>query len=191
MNLSLLVSGWSPMDLKVSTQDRILILGPSESGKSYLAEKLVADMPRVVVFDPNGDWRGFPGKRLVVHDIRGERLKKLAKTTLKEGDVFMVMEDIDIVMDKWSLNQEDLLRYLFIASRHRRVGWMVIARRPADIPTLVPKQATKVFLFHNDLPHDAEFYEAMFGYGCAETGRTLPLESHEFLYIDVKDPARK
>ena len=67
----------------------------------------------------------------------------------------------------------------------------VIARRPADIPTLVPKQATKVFLFHNDLPHDADFYDAMFGYGTASTVQSLPLESHQFLYVDVKDPSRK
>ena len=180
------------MDLKVSTEDRILILGASKSGKTYLAHKLIDPMPRVVIFDPNGEWMGTPGgSRLAVHDVRGDRLKKLSKDILKEGDVFFVMEDIDIVMDKWSLNEDEVMRYLFIASRHRRVGWLVIARRPADIPTLVLKQANKVFVFHNDLPHDAELYESMFGVGTAETAKSLPPKEHLFLYIDIDDPGRK
>lgn len=179
------------LDLNVSTEDRILILGPSKSGKSYLARKLVDTMPRVVVFDPNGEWTGIPGKRLAVHDVRGDRLRKMAKDTLKEGDIFFVMEDIDIVMDKWHLSEDEVLRYLFIAGRHRRVGWLVIARRPADIPTLILKQANKIFIFHNDLPHDAELFESMFGRGTAQTVQSLPPKEHQFLFIDIDDPGRK
>ena len=166
------------MNVSLKPTDRILILGESASGKTYLAKRLLSKARRVVVYTPQAnEWTEFPNR---VVGWKAETLYETIGKCLKEGNVFLAVDDADLPMDRYA--DDDRLRYFLVASRHRGVGWAVVSRRTADLPPLFFKQANKLFLFQTDLPRDLEIYRAF--YGVEKEVRALPREQHGCLFID-------
>lgn len=162
--------------LKVT--DRLLILGDSGSGKTYLATKILKSYPRAIIITPQPDeWKEFPNR---VVTLDPETAFSTIQKALATGNVVVVVEDADTFLTRYE--NDARLRYFLIASRHRRVGWVFIARRTQDMPTLVFKQANKLFLFQTDLPHDLKTYEEF--YGIAGEVKGLDRAAHNALFVD-------
>jgi hypothetical protein len=166
------------MNVSLKPTDRILILGESLSGKTYLAERLLSKAKRVVVYTPQAnEWTSFPNR---VVGWKAETLYQTIGKCIKEGNVFLAIDDADLPLDRYA--NDDRLQYLLVAGRHRNVGWAIVSRRTADLPPLFFKQANKLFLFQTDLKRDLEIFDDF--YACAKDVKALPREQHGCLFLD-------
>ena len=167
------------MNINLDPRDRILILGPSFSGKTFLAKRLLSKANRVVVFSPHIDeWKEYPNR---VFGWNDKQLFDLALKCIREGNVRLAVDDADIPMDRFA--DDDRLRYLLAGSRHRNVGWVCIARRASSLPPLFFENANQLFLFNTQYPNDLKLYRA--SYGVDADVRTLRKTEHGCVYLNA------
>lgn len=167
-----------PINISFSGTDRILLLGETLSGKTYLADMALRQFPRVVVITTDPREFSWCPNRVVTIDP--EEVFRTVEKALESGNCMVVIDDCDITVNRFT--DDPRLRQLLAAGRHRGCGWCFMSRRTQDIPTLAFKQANKVFIFQTDLPHDLEMYRNY--YNVEEQVRALNHEAHECLYID-------
>ncbi len=166
-------------EIILSNTDRVLVLGESLSGKTYLVRKFLKGFRHVKVITPQHDEFKDYQDRVVTWDV--EKVFEAVAEGLGKGNMVIVIDDSDILLEK--IAKDKRMKYFLGGARHRGVAWVIVSRRTADIPTLVPKQANKLFLFQTDLPRDVEFLNDYF-YPAGDEVKELDREAHEFLYID-------
>lgn len=163
----------------------ILVLGEGYAGKSYLIRKYLKHFKRVVVITPNHEeFKDYPNR---VVTFEPEVCNDTIRKALLAGNCMVLIDDSDVILKK--IENDHWFKYLIASGRHRGCGWTIASRRTQDIPTLVPKQANRLFLFQTDLPHDIEFINEWFNLG--EEVKALDRQKHEFLYVnrDSKEQA--
>jgi hypothetical protein len=179
------VKGAAGLPISFRRIDRILIQGDSESGKSHLARKIIQGARRRVIITPHDDeWTEEPNRLIVRTE---EQLLQGVKQCLSLGNLVAVLDDVDILITK--TEKDPRMNELMMGARHRGVGWIIISRRTTDIPTLVFKQANKVFLFQTDLPQDLQIYRDY--YNCDQTVKALNRVAHQCLFIDRETKKRQ
>jgi adenylate kinase family enzyme len=166
--------------ITLKSTDRILVLGESGSGKTYLAKHIVPNFPRHIIVSPyHGEWQG---EKNVIYTVNASETYRAIEKALKAGNVFIVVDDADLFLENYL--DDDNIRLLLIGSRHFGVGYLMISRRTQDVPKLLLKQANKVFIFQTDLDRDLEIIKNNFGEENANTVKNLNRATHEFLFID-------
>lgn len=165
--------------------DRVLILGDVETGKTFLAGKIVASAPRRIILTPHhDDWTDEPNRIIVTTP---EQLLDGVGKALELGNLVCVIDDMDILVKK--TEKDPRMNLLLMGPRHRGIGWVMISRRTADLPTLVFSTANKVFIFQTDLPQDLETFREF--YNCAEAVQGLNRLQHQTLFIDRETKKRQ
>jgi hypothetical protein len=167
--------------------DKIVILGVPLSGKSTLAEKIVAGAWRVVWFDPAGDY-GKPG-RLSLSPAELERWPRLldddharivinpkGETDRELGDEFLAVTNLvrkagdkqglifvaDEVGD-YRAGAEGRINWLFRRGRHHGIVPILVSQVATDIPLKSRKLASQVYCLQQD--HVDELKELARVYG--------------------------
>lgn len=166
-------------EIVLSNTDRILVLGDSLSGKTYLVRKFSKQYKHVKVITPQHDEFKDYRDRVVTWDA--EVAFEAIGEGLQKGNMLIIIDDADILLEK--LVKDSRLKFFFSGARHRGVAWVIVSRRTQDIPTLAAKQANRLFLFQTDLPHDTKFLNEYY-YPAGDEVRELDRNAHEFLYID-------
>ena len=166
------------MNVQLDPRDRLLFLGESLSGKTYMAKRVLANCRSVVVYTPQADeWTEFPNR---VVGWKPETLYETIGKCIQTGNVFLAIDDADLPLDRFA--SDDRLQYLLVAGRHRNVGWAVVSRRTADLPPLFFKQANKLFLFQTDLKRDLQIFDEF--YACGADVKALPRDQYGCLFLD-------
>ncbi len=166
--------------VKLNLDDRILILGESKSGKTYLGDIMLQAYKRIVVITSDPTEFKWAKNRIVTIDP-GEVNGAIQKA-LEMGRVVIAIDDADLYFTKYISDEN--VRYLLIAGRHRKVGWAFMGRRTQDLPTLVFKQANKVFAFQTDLDLDRETYRKNYGEQFEQLVNGLNRDAHQFVFFD-------
>ena len=163
--------------------DRILILGESGSGKTFLAEILARQYSRILVVTPAfEDWQKIP-KENIVYTLSSEACYKQMKKSLEVRNVLLVVDDADIYLNPYILDDE-YIRTIIISGRHYGIAWMMVSRRTQDMPKLILKQANKVMCFQTDIARDLQIIKENYGEQASLYVKNLNREKHEFLFID-------
>lgn len=166
------------MNISHNRTDRILLLGESGTGKTYIAKKIVESAPQRIICTPHADeWKQEPNRVVTMNE---QALLEAIGKGLDEGNLVMVLDDLDVTIKK--TERDPRLNYLLMGPRHRGIGWVIISRRTTDLPTLIFKQANKVYIFQTDLPQDLKLFREF--YNCEEQVRALNRASHQCLFID-------
>lgn len=170
--------------IEIRNIERVLVIGDSESGKTYLANQLIKAIPqeKLVVVTPYRDEFTSVRRRYVT--VFPEKVLELITVVLKEGKEFIVIDDFDILFQNRLDDEDRALKILLVSGRHASIGWLVIARRTQDISKLMLKQATKLFFFQTNLYLDLQIIQSMFGDKAAQIVANLNWNNHECLFID-------
>ena len=173
------------MRFRITTQSCLFIEGEKQSGKSYLTAKLLSGLKRVLYVDPSADAKNLPSTWQRKQVFTSNQMLSVLDEAYKEGNVHIVLDDYDLFSAPLLPNDPEW-RYLFVAARHRNIGWTVITRRLADVPKLALKQADYCFFFQTDLDQDLDVIEDQVqgGKQAAEAVRSLDRSRHQFFYWD-------
>src|SRR5712664_3683517 len=103
------------MNVELKTSDRLLLIGDSASGKTYMMEKIVKSYKRVVVVsaDPK-EFTTIPNR---VFTIDPETTRTVLSKSYEKGNVFVVIDDTDQFFTRFE--NDDRIRRLLILGRHR------------------------------------------------------------------------
>ena len=167
------------------TADCFCIFGKRKSGKSYLARKINAAYPRQVIIDPVEDWTD--GEIIYSFNSFCEKIKNIKKNNIREyklifrfgidekntPEIFneilricLYLGDLQIIIDEVQMfcNPNWMpphLKNVVFIGRHKKVGYMAITQRPAQINKGLLSQAEHIFCgqLHdkNDLRAVADF----------------------------------
>jgi hypothetical protein len=154
------------------------MLGEGGLGKSYMADIFLRRFKRVLVIGSDPTEFEWCPNRVVTVDR--ERVLVELEKACKAGNLMVVVDDMDVYFTRFE--DDDRLKYLLAAGRHRNCGFCLMTRRTQDLPPLCFKQANKVFIFQTDYPNDLALYKEFYMVSAEVKG--LNREAHECLFID-------
>lgn len=162
-------------DIEIETDERVFLAGKTDSGKTYLAQRLLRPIQRLVVLDPKASpsidqWRLAPWDRESQRLLRtGQpvrtRVKLPAADTLESfwdevlfecwnvGNVLVYVDEVYLLKPEGGAYPRYLSR-LFTTGRERGVGAWASAQRPAWIPLVLISESEHVFVFRLNLEDD-------------------------------------
>jgi len=175
-----------------------LIFGKRGSGKSYLAEKLIREERRLVVYDvmseyTNGIVYGTEtcGKmmefwlrvyqdrfRLIYRPIKPlEEIETLSDLIFELGDVCFLVEEIDCYCSAYKIS--DSFASIVQRGRHKNITLIGITQRPFGIHRLLTSQAKEIYIFSTNEPRDREYLRTLLGQEIE--GKLDALEQYQYV----------
>lgn len=165
------------MIVQPAPADRICVVGSIGSGKSYRAQAIAADIRRVVLWQPMGDWKlghveeigDFEDRidsyrkgalRVTVEpssydaDAMRAEFERLCAAVYEVGAVTFVIEEISLVASAGDVPGE--LNRIAVRGRHRAVSMLTIGQRFAQFPVIVRGTANRVLCFRQTDPIDVK-----------------------------------
>lgn len=153
----------TPIDL--ASNNRVLIIGATQDGKTTLALKLIARMAQqekdpVVILNPGAEKRfydlfgearwdvdqKFPDVQHVVPVIKRKKTEYggFFWPQLMRGNVLTYIDEVFMLGDtkQWSLG----MQYLYQAGARRNCGTIAVSQRPVGIPTFMFDQSDHIFV---------------------------------------------
>jgi len=182
---------------------RTIVLGASESGKSYWSKRQVDNLgdELVLVWDPQHEWAGqdatdgikgahtFPGMaelcRWIQQNNPRERGARLVVQSARTADFAAFCKLAYTAQNCWAVVDEahawmranelpEEARYLVQVSRHRRVSLLLVAQRPTGLAPDVRDNKARVVLFHMPGQASLAWVRGEFGKEAEESVRKLP-----------------
>jgi hypothetical protein len=181
--------------------DNRLIIGKTGSGKTVKALKLIADAPRVVIFDTLGQdysdgvvfydlaalkafWLSGEPKiyqrrfRLIYRPTNEiEEFDEVCDLAYKCGDLTLVAEELDLFCPPRQLTPG--IRHILKRGRHADITFIGITQRPYGIDRTVTAMCNEVYVFKTDEPRDIKYLCERLGEGIA--GKIAALQEYEYV----------
>jgi hypothetical protein len=181
--------------------DNRLIIGKTGSGKTIKALNLIADKPRVIMFDTLGhdyrdgvvfsdltDLKAFWLKvyrgpfRLIYRPTKEiEEFDEVCDLAYKCGDLAFVAEELDLFCPPRQLTPG--IRHILKRGRHADITFIGITQRPYGIDRVVTAMCNEVYVFKTDEPRDIRYLAERLGEGIVPKIAALG----EYEYVLQKD----
>ena len=195
-------------------EEKIVIVGASGSGKTYLANQLLKGLNgiHVWVYDFN---QQFHSSRAIVfndltkmlevsdsakrghyilqpHDNSENTFRRFCEEGFKRGNLVLMMDEAHSFLTKQKQLKE--FNNIILSGRPRGISCITISSRPASLPNNVLTNAKHVFSFKLNLESDVKFLEGFLG---SDVWVLLPpdkrhklkdepqLPEHTFFYRDM------
>ena len=198
----------------IAYEEKIVIVGASGSGKTYLANQIMKGLNGITVwvFDPNYQFHSSramvfndldemlkvydSAKRghyiLQPHDSSEYTFRRFNAEAFKRGNITLIEDEIH----NWLTKQKVLKEFnqVILSGRPRGISVISISSRPASCPNHILSNVKHVFAFKLNLESDVKFLE---GYLGNDVWILLPpdkrarlkdeplLEEHTFFYRDM------
>lgn len=198
------------MAIRIEAGDRVLIVGPTKSGKSTLATHLAAGWERLVVYEPKGEPASWPANshvargadaaaaalpgRVVYIPSRGDQVDQVAawdRVMARLWDLgghhgVLVHETQDVAP---SNRQGPAFSQVIRQGRFpRRIPVIFMAQRPSWINRLALSEPAHVFLFGLRNPADLSVMAGVMGAPASQL--RPPDHPHAFYYRGPTGPPR-
>lgn len=160
----------------------ILIFGKRGSGKSYLANKLIENESRLVIFDvmseyENGVVFGVESYeeflrfwlqvyrqnfRIIYRPIKPDiEIEQVGELVYNLGYCCFLIEEIDCYCSPYQIS--DNFAAIIQRGRHRNIKLIGITQRPFGIHRLLTSQAKEIYVFNTNEPRDREYLRILLG----------------------------
>ncbi len=158
----------------------ILIFGKRGTGKSFLAEKLIEEEERLLVFDTLSEyttgvvfedydkltefWKLIYRHpyRLIYRPLNPDQeIEKIADLVYTIGDICFVVEEIDCYCTAYQIGES--MAHVIQRGRHKNITLIGITQRPFGINRLLTSQAKEIYIFKTNEPRDREYLRILIG----------------------------
>jgi len=198
----------------IAYEEKIVIVGASGSGKTYLANQIMKGLNgiSVWVYDPNFQFHSSramvfndmaellkvfdSAKRghyiLQPHDGSEETFRRFNAEAFKRGNLVLIEDEIHNHLSKQKVLKE--FNQVILSGRPRGVSVISISSRPASCPNHILSNVKHVFAFKLNLESDVKFLEGYLGNDVwilmppdkrARLKDEPALEEHTFFYRDM------
>lgn len=160
----------------------ILIIGKRGSGKSYLANKMIINDRRLLIYDimseyTNGvvfgtetqmDFRQFWFRvyknnfRLIYRPIQPKiEIEVLANAVFALGNLTFVVEEVDSICTAYDL--PETFSKIIARGRHRNITLIGVTPAPFGIHRDLTRQAKEIYVFNTKEPRDRDYLRNLLG----------------------------
>jgi len=198
----------------IAYEEKILIVGASGSGKTYLANVLLKSLNGISVWVYDFNYQFSSSKAMVFHDLtemlkvydsakRGHYIfqpfqndentfRRFNAEAFKRGNLVLIEDEIHTFLTKLKQNTE--FNQVILSGRPRGISVVSISSRPASCPNNVLSNVKHVFAFKLNLESDVKFLEGYLGHDVwiimpkdkrARLKDEPELEEHTFFYRDM------
>ena len=167
----------------IAYEEKIVIVGASGSGKTYLANQIMKGLNgiSVWVFDPN--YQFHSSRAMVFHDMnellkvydsakRGHYIlqphdssehtfRRFNEEAFKRGNLVLIEDEIHNWLSKQKVLKE--FNQVILSGRPRGISVISISSRPASCPNHILSNVKHVFAFKLNLESDVKFLEGYLG----------------------------
>lgn len=177
----------------------ILILGKRGTGKSYLANKLIAGERRLLVFDTLGEyaggvvfdseyavkfkefWRSVYRKnfRLIYRPLKPDaEIDDIAELVFLLGNMTFLVEEVDCYCTSYQIS--DSFAHIIQRGRHKDITLIGVTQRPYGIHRLLTSQAKEIYIFGTNEPRDIDYLKILLG--VEVEAKLKELKQYEYLH---------
>ena len=198
----------------IAYEEKIVIVGASGSGKTYLANVLLKSLNGISVWVYDFNSQFHSSRAMVFHDLtemlevydsaqRGHYIfqphlndentfRRFNAEAFKRGNLVLIEDEIHTFLSKQKQNKE--FNQVILSGRPRGISVVSISSRPASCPNNVLSNAKHVFAFKLNLESDLKFLESYLGHDVwiimnkdkrARLKEEAELEEHTFFYRDM------
>lgn len=160
----------------------ILIFGKRGSGKSFLADKVIATEPRLMVFDTMGEYKNgivFGAEefepcldfwrqtyrerfRLIYQPIKPDaEIDDICSLVYTLGNMCFLVEEIDCFCTSHQISNN--FASIIQRGRHKNITLIGVTQRPFGINRLLTSQAKEIYVFNTNEPRDREYLRNLLG----------------------------
>jgi len=171
------MKAYQPSEKKIT-----LIFGKRGTGKSYLAQKLIENENRLLVFDTLGEytngvvfdaeyaerfrefWRWVYRRnfRLIYRPLNPEaEIDDIAELVFALGDMTFLVEEVDCYCTSWQIS--DAFAHIIQRGRHKNISLIGVTQRPFGIHRLLTSQAKEIYIFGTNEPRDRDYLKLLLG----------------------------
>ena len=167
----------------IAYEEKIVIVGASGSGKTYLANQIMKGLNGITVwvFDPNYQFHSSramvfndlsemlkvydQAKRghyiLQPHDSSEHTFRRFNAEAFKRGNIVLIEDEIHNWLSKQKVLKE--FNQVILSGRPRGISVISISSRPASCPNHILSNVKHVFAFKLNLESDVKFLEGYLG----------------------------
>jgi len=167
---------------KIATSERVLFVGKTGSGKTFLAERLSLPLEHFVVIDPNDalagrfraetitneSWQQFlsgePGRYRIVPPVENTReyYETVFQGLYERGNVVVYLDEVYAIVPPGT-KPPAYFSALYTRGRHRNIGTWAATQRPTWVPLFVISEAEWWFVFRLQLKTDRQRMASVLG----------------------------
>jgi hypothetical protein len=176
----------------------MLVLGQRGTGKSYLADYLISQYQRYIIFDTLGEYSNgvvcdsleqfkelfakvYSGNFKIIYQPLNPAVDfdYLCDVVYSCGDLVFLVEEIDTFCTPQEISNN--FANIIQRGRHKNITLIGVSQRPYGIHRLITSQAKTIYSFIHREPRDIDYLKAFIG---DEAEKIKELKQYEFLKWD-------
>jgi len=159
-----------------------LIFGKRGSGKSYLAEKLIENEPRLIMYDIMSEYKNgvvfdienyneylefmrkvYRGRfRIIYRPIKpAEEIERIGEIVFVLGNCCFLIEEVECYSSPYQIS--DNFAAIIQRGRLKNIKLIGITQRPFGIHRLLTSQSKEIYIFNTNEPRDREYLRTLLG----------------------------